>query len=77
MHPPIGELSAGAGGGPEEGTGRVAALVHTSPDGKTDLPLPANVRVYFMAGTQHTPSAFPAEITNLPSSKWTPWLHGD
>ena len=46
------------------GTGRVAALVHTSPDGKTDLPLPANVRVYFMAGTQHTPSAFPAEITN-------------
>ena len=46
------------------GTGRVAALVHTSPDGKTDLPLPDNVRVYFIAGTQHSPSRFPAEISN-------------
>jgi Alpha/beta hydrolase domain len=46
------------------GTGRVAALVHTSPDGATDLTLPENVRVYFIAGTQHSPSRFPAEITN-------------
>ena len=46
------------------GTGRVAALVHTSPDGATDLSLPANVRVYFIAGTQHTPSRFPAETSN-------------
>ena len=46
------------------GTGRVAALVHTSPDGATDLALPENVRVYFIAGTQHSPSRFPAEISN-------------
>ena len=46
------------------GTGRVAALVHTSPDGSADLSLPANVRAYFIAGTQHSPSRFPAEISN-------------
>ena len=46
------------------GTGRVAALVHTTPDGKADLPLPDNVRVYFIAGTQHSPGRFPAEISN-------------
>ncbi len=39
--------------------GRVAALVHTSPDGKRDIPLPDNVRCYFFAGTQHGPAAFP------------------
>jgi hypothetical protein len=46
------------------GTGRVAALVHTSPDGAADLSLPANVRAYFIAGTQHSPSRFPAETSN-------------
>jgi hypothetical protein len=46
------------------GTGRVAALVHTTPDGKSDLTLPENVRVYFIAGTQHSPSRFPAEVSN-------------
>jgi hypothetical protein len=46
------------------GTGRVAALVHSSPDGTRDLTLPDNLRVYFIAGTQHSPSRFPAEMTN-------------
>jgi hypothetical protein len=46
------------------GTGRVAALVHTTPDGKADLTPPENVRVYFIAGTQHSPSRFPAEASN-------------
>jgi hypothetical protein len=46
------------------GTGRVAALVHTSPDGASDRTLPDHVRVYFLAGTQHTPSRFPAEVSN-------------
>jgi hypothetical protein len=41
------------------GTGRVAALVHTTPDGSADLALPENVRVYFLAGTQHGPARFP------------------
>ena len=38
---------------------RSAALVHTSPDGRTDLDLPDNVRVYLLSGTQHGPSTFP------------------
>jgi len=41
------------------GTGRVAALIHTTPDGTSDIPLPDNVRVYFFAGTQHSPARFP------------------
>ena len=41
------------------GTGRAAALIHTSIDGTRDLTLPANVRVYHFAGTQHGPAAFP------------------
>jgi hypothetical protein len=45
------------------GAGRVAALVHTDPAGTADLPLPENVRVYFIAGTQHSPSRFPPAIT--------------
>ena len=41
------------------GAGRVAALVHTDPEGKRDLVLPDEVRLYLFAGTQHGPSAFP------------------
>jgi hypothetical protein len=44
------------------GTGRVAALVHTTPDGQADLQLPGNVRCYFFAGTQHAPARFPPAI---------------
>ena len=46
------------------GGGRVAALVHTSPDGARDLDLPANERVYFLAGSQHGPAAFPPTASN-------------
>lgn len=41
--------------------GRAAALVHVAPDAARDLPLPDNVRVYFFAGTQHGPGAFPPQ----------------
>ena len=41
------------------GTGRAAALVHTTIDGASDLTLPANVRVYHVAGSQHGPAQFP------------------
>ncbi len=41
------------------GGGRVAALVHTTPDGAEDVMLPANVRFYLLAGTQHGPGTFP------------------
>ena len=37
------------------GGGRVAALLHTNPAGTADAALPANVRHYFFAGTQHGP----------------------
>ncbi len=41
------------------GGGRVATLVHSTPDGAKDLALQDNVRFYFLAGTQHGPGAFP------------------
>ncbi len=41
------------------GGGRVAALVHVSPDGDRDLVLPETVRFYAFAGTQHGPGRFP------------------
>jgi len=39
--------------------GRAAALTHTSVDGTRDLVLPDNVRMYFLASTQHIVPAFP------------------
>jgi Alpha/beta hydrolase domain len=44
------------------GGGRSAALVHTSPDGKTDLTLGDDTRVYFLTGAQHGPARFPTTI---------------
>lgn len=41
------------------GGGRSAPLITTTADGKADLPLAANVRVYYFAGTQHSPGRFP------------------
>ena len=46
------------------GGGRVAALVHTTPDGLEDLILSDNVRFYFLTGTQHGPAAFPPALRN-------------
>ena len=41
------------------GGGRVATLVHSTPDGSEDIVLQDNVRFYFLAGTQHGPGPFP------------------
>jgi hypothetical protein len=41
--------------------GRAAALIHTSPDGRADAPLPGNVRIYFLAGLQHFSAVFPPQ----------------
>jgi hypothetical protein len=41
------------------GGGRAAALTHTSLDGKRDLALPDNVRMYVLTGTQHGEAPFP------------------
>jgi hypothetical protein len=46
--------------GPEYwGGGRVAALTHVQPDGSADLVLQHNVRLFYLASTQHGPAAFP------------------
>ncbi len=39
--------------------GRAASLVHTNPDGKSDAKMMNDTRVYFFAGGQHGPAAFP------------------
>ncbi|HUR35266.1 MAG TPA: alpha/beta hydrolase domain-containing protein, partial [Vicinamibacterales bacterium] len=44
------------------GGGRSAALVHTAPDGKSDLTLADNTRVYYLTGAQHGPARFPTTI---------------
>jgi hypothetical protein len=41
------------------GQGRAAALTHTAINGTRDLELPANVRSYLLASTQHGEAAFP------------------
>jgi hypothetical protein len=39
--------------------GRVASLVHLTPDGKSDAVLLPDTRVYFVAGVQHGPGSLP------------------
>ena len=44
--------------------GRTASLIHTTLDGKADLPLLDNVRIYTFAGGQHGPGRFPPVFTS-------------
>ena len=46
------------------GGGRVAALIHSTPDGSKDLVLPDNERAYFLTGSQHGPARFPSAVNN-------------
>jgi hypothetical protein len=39
--------------------GRAASLIHTTPDGRADAPIPDHTRIYSFAGSQHGPAAFP------------------
>ncbi len=39
--------------------GRAVSLIHTTPDGAKDFPIPPGTRIYFFAGGQHGPAAFP------------------
>lgn len=41
---------------------RASSLIHTSPDGLRDVPLPDSVRLYVFAGSQHVPGPFPAPV---------------
>jgi hypothetical protein len=39
--------------------GRAASLIHTTPDGKEDVPISGNVRIYHFTGLQHFSGPFP------------------
>ncbi len=50
--------------------GRAASLVHTTIDGRGDAELMDNVRIYLMAGSQHSPGTFPpAYSSEFPSQQ--------
>ncbi len=56
--------------------GRSAALIHSTIDGKQDLTLPVTTRIYFFAGGQHGPAAYPPVRTttkNLPNPNPYTW----
>jgi hypothetical protein len=56
--------------------GRSASLIHTTVDGKKDAPIPASTRIYFFAGGQHGPAAFPpvrGATKNLPNPNPYTW----
>ncbi len=58
--------------GSAEYWGRAASLIHTTPDGRQDAPVPETTRIYFVAGAQHGPQKFPPAAvkngTNLANS---------
>ncbi len=43
---------------------RGGALVHTTPDGARDVPVPDNVRIYHFAGAPHNIGQFPPAVVN-------------
>lgn len=45
--------------------GRSASLIHTTIDGKNDLPPAGNARTYLIAGAQHGPGQFPPRRTGV------------
>ena len=49
--------------------GRAASLIHTTVDGKADMPLPANVRIYLLAAGQHGVAAFPPVAHHRPAAE--------
>lgn len=56
--------------------GRAASLIHTTPDGKSDMPLMDNVRIYYFVGGQHGPGPFPPvknQTQNLTSPNDYTW----
>ena len=61
---------------------RAGSLIHTSPDGKRDVPPMENARIYFLAGLQHFTPPFPPARDNerglaslyLPNSNPVRWF---
>jgi len=56
--------------------GRAASLIHTTIDGKRDVDVPDNVRIYHFAGSQHGPASFPPtrsigqQLSNPMNFRW-------
>ncbi|MFN2461093.1 MAG: alpha/beta hydrolase domain-containing protein, partial [Candidatus Velthaea sp.] len=50
---------------------RGASLTHTTADGAADMPLPANVRIYAIAGSQHNPG-LPSRRTSFARAPTNP-----
>ena len=56
--------------------GRAASLIHTTIDGRRDIEVPDNVRIYHFAGAQHGPGEFPPskgigqQLTNAVDYRW-------
>jgi len=44
--------------------GRAASLIHTTLDGRRDIALYDNVRIYMFASSQHGPAGFPPRVTS-------------
>jgi hypothetical protein len=56
--------------------GRAASLIHISVDGKSDIQLPENTRIYYFVGGQHGPAAYPPrknQTQNLASPNDYSW----
>jgi hypothetical protein len=63
--------------GSQEYWGRGAALIHIAEDGSKDLDPPSNVRIYYVAGTQHGGGGGGGNtnVRNLTNSmEWTFWM---
>jgi len=61
--------------------GRAASLIHTTADGRADVPINPNVRIYFYSGLQHFSVPFPPQMgsgdwasQNLPSPLPIRWF---
>lgn len=54
------------------GGARSAALIHATPDGRRDLTLGDDVRVYALAGTQHVPARFPPPAADAGAQRDNP-----
>lgn len=52
--------------------GRACSLIHTSPDGKEDAAIDANVRIYFFTGLQHYSVPFPPAKGTGPGASQNP-----
>jgi hypothetical protein len=50
--------------------GRAASLIHTSPDGRSDVPPLPNERIYHLAGGQHFIGSFPPPASERAGQIW-------